>query len=157
MTNIWKMLHKLLKLKEKKMKATLYCKANYLLFLDSKDEVIAYQLDDSTIKQMKFYNIKFPSELPEGTKKTLLLTNMWSQILYEKENISDIEAKVVTYKMNESASRIAQLAKENLSKSLTVDGTDSECPSWVPIAKEHEDKLFQCKYCINESECYREM
>lgn len=135
------------------MQATIFCKANYLMFLDSKDEIIGYQLDESTIKQLKFHPLGYPVEPPDGAKKTLVLEDIWSAIQYEKENIQDVEAKVVTYKINEMMYHIAQVVKSHLNQSKPIDDSADECPAWVSISKEHEDKLFQCEFCINKVEC----
>lgn len=135
------------------MRATIFCKANYLMFLDSKDEIVAYQLDESTIKQMKFHPVEYPIEPPVGAKKTLVLKDIWSAIEYEKENIQDEEAAVVTYKINETMYHIVQVAKNNSNQSVPIADDSDKCPAWVPISKEHEGKLFQCEFCVNKVEC----
>jgi hypothetical protein len=139
------------------MNATMYCKANYLIFLNNKDEMVGYQLDESTIKLMKFREIKFPLEPPKGAEKQLVVHDIWSEIAYEKEKIDDENAKVLSYKMHEEMSSVMAQVKKDLDKSSVITSTDNECPAWVPISEVHRDKPFQCSYCCHEASCYTGM
>jgi hypothetical protein len=91
-----------------------------MVFLDSKDEMIGYQLDKSTLKKMKFLDIKFPVEPPEGTKKAVVIKEVRSMIVYEKKNIADEMARVVTYQIQDGPYYVQKLIRDNLSQNLLL-------------------------------------
>lgn len=145
--------HTIITYKGPKMKATMFCNANYLIYLNGQDEIIAYQLDESTIKKMYFTPIQFPIALPQDTAKTLVLNDIRSVITYEKDNISDTLARIVTYEINISTLALAMSVKKNLSKSLNINSEEEICLAFMPTFPEYKDKLYQCDYCINKIYC----
>ena len=148
MTNLIKITYQ-----EHKMRATMFCNANYLIYINEKDEIIAYQLDDSTIKKLQLIPIQFPVALPNNTAKTMVLNDIWSSIIYEKDNISDVMARIIAYEMKIDTNALAALVKDNLHKSTPAAGEEEACPAFVPISKEVKDKLYQCDYCVNKIYC----
>lgn len=140
------------------MQASMFCKANFLLFLDGDNQIVGYQLDDTSIKKMKFIDPKYPTELPEGTENTLLIEDVRCEIKYEKDHISDEEAKITQYEIKESNPLIANRIDKNKDKIklVTVDN-ESECPAFAPINLPYTGKLFDCDFCINKPQCYEKL
>ena len=145
------------------MNATLFCKSNFLIFLNAKDEVIGYQLDKSSPDGLKDFRITFPVTPVEGTEKTLVLIDVWSKIFYAKEKIDSDIATITGYEINENNLYIQNTVKMHINEAVLINqdaraessAPDIECPSWIPSKPEFASRRYDCEVCQQEPLCYQ--
>lgn len=138
------------------MEVTLYCTADIVIFLNDKNEIVGYQLDDSQVR--KGYFLPPIKGVPEGAKKKLPMRGVWSKITYTKDVLTDGKPIVVKYKINEPDTSICLQVARKLNLAEPIDGTGEKelCLGFTPINPTFINLSYDCTLCQNRASCQGE-
>jgi len=139
------------------MQATLWTKANMKVLLDKDMNIIGYQIDESSLKILKILVPEYP--YPNGTKKTLILPDIYIKLVYEKEKIENEFANLVSFELNDSLSIFYDKITFNIKEAVSIqtdenmiDDDGSTCSGFSPTSEIYEH-TYLCVNCENKRYC----